>query len=370
MSQDSINLKLVGFSELEAQNIDSVLSLAERGLLKKWRLVTDPPADYYLMPESLNARMNQEEELKKIPRDRCIFSTKEESNPNGESNDMWLLCDSRNVPRIRSMIDLFNLLCEDTLSEQRNQGPAIQAADVSLSKMTATAAVIAEVASRPVADVQGEAFIPDHGFIGELLGAADKAGLLVYELNIPNSPGRIYVYPEQQVFYSPTSLDLLAPFFTTDRDSISCAIREHVTEAELERLSEAEDLKPYTLRSLLWYGVFKSSQGRLLEGSSLNQPVRLKRWPDLNLSDCQDLIKLAAFMQSNAANLQMVAEKTGIPINRVTDFYNACEIVGLIEQSSEADIHNKQLNPEKVSLFSKIRSRLNKAATPKALDAL
>lgn len=360
MSQDSINLKLVGFSELEAQNIESVLSLAERGLLKKWRLVTDPPADYYLMPESLNARMNQEEELKAIPRDRCIFSSKEESNPNGESNDMWLLCDSRNVPRIRAMIDLFNLLCEDTLTEQRNQGPTMRTTDAPPSKMSAPAA---EGAARPVPAVQGEAFIPHHGFIGELLRAADKAGLLVYELNIPNSPGRIYVHPEQQIFYSPTSLDLLAPFFTENLNSISCAIRDHVTEAELERLSEAEDLKPYTLRSLLWYGVFKSSQGRLLEGSSLNRPVRLKRWPDLNLSDCQDLIKLAAFMQSNAASLQMVAEKTGISINLVTDFYNACEIVGLIEHSSEADIHNKQLNPEKVSLFSKIRSRLNKAAT-------
>jgi hypothetical protein len=34
MSQDLINLKLVGFSEYEAQIIESVLSLAERGLLK------------------------------------------------------------------------------------------------------------------------------------------------------------------------------------------------------------------------------------------------------------------------------------------------------------------------------------------------
>jgi len=360
MSQDSINLKLVGFSEFEAQNIESVLSLAERGLLKKWRLVTDPPVNYYLLPESLNARMNQEDSLKALPRDRCIFASKEESNADSESADMWLLCDSRSVPRIRSMIELFNLLCEDTLTERRNQGPALRTVEVPPSNVTPIAEAVAQVAAAPI---RGETFIPRQGFIGQLLGAADKTGLLIYELNIPNSPGRIYVYPEQQVFYSPASLDLLAPFFTADPNLISCTTRNGVTEAELERLSEAEDLKPYTLRSLLWYGVFKSSQGRLLEGSAADKPVRLKRWPDLNLSDCQDLIKLAAFMQSNAASLQTVAEKTGIPIMLIHDFYNACEIVGLIEQSSEADIHNKQLNPEKVSLFSKIRSRLNKAHT-------
>lgn len=360
MSQDSINLKLVGFSEFEERNIESVLSLAERGLLKNWRLVTAPPVDYYLLPESLNARMEQEDNLKALPRDRCIFTSKEESSADSASNDMWLLCDSRSVPRIRSMIELFNLLCEDTLTERRNQGPSIGTVEAPPVNITATVAAVAEVTATPVL---AEAFSPRQGFIGQLLGAADKNGLLIYELNIPNSPGRIYVYPEQQVFYSPSSLDLLAPFFAADQALISCTTRSQVTEAELEQLSEAEDLKPYTLRSLLWYGVYKSSQGRLLEGAAADKPVRLKRWPDLNLSDCQDLIKLAAFMQSNAVSLLVVAEKTGIPIKMIYDFYNACEIVGLIEQSSEADIHNKQLNPEKVSLFSKIRSRLNKAHT-------
>ncbi|MEC4750360.1 hypothetical protein [Methylomicrobium sp. Wu6] len=355
MSQDSINLKLVGFSEFEQQNIESVLSLAERGLLKKWRLVTDPPVDYYLLPESLCARMDQEDWLKALPRDRCIFSTKEGGNADRGRDDVWLLCDSRMVPRIRSMIELFNLLCEDTLTERRNQGPVLRTTESPPSNVAATAAVEVALAAG------GGAFIAREGFVGQLLGAADKTGLLIYELNIPNSPGRIYVHPEQQVFYSPASLDLLAPFFTADQNLISCTTRSNVTEADLEQLSEAENLKPYTLRSLLWYGVFKSSQGRLLEGAAADKPVRLKRWPDLNLSDCQDLIKLAAFMQSNAAGLQTVADKTGIPINLIHDFYNACEIVGLIEQSSEADIHNKQLNPEKVSLFSKIRSRLNKA---------
>jgi hypothetical protein len=109
-------------------------------------------------------------------------------------------------------------------------------------------------------------------------------------------------------------------------------------------------------------GYSSPSQGRLLQGSSADKPVRLKRWRDLNLSDSQELIKLAAFMQSNAADLPTVSEKTGVPIPLVNDFYNACEIVGLIEQSPKADIHNKQLNPEKVGLFSKIRSRLNKAS--------
>jgi hypothetical protein len=109
-------------------------------------------------------------------------------------------------------------------------------------------------------------------------------------------------------------------------------------------------------------GYSSPSQGRLLQGSSADKPVRLKRWRDLNLSDSQELIKLAAFMQSNAADLPTISEKSGVPIPLVKDFYNACEIVGLIEQSPKTDLHNKRLNPEKAGLFSKIRSRLNKAS--------
>lgn len=353
MSQDSINLKLVGFSEYEEQNISSILSLAERGLLKKWRIVTTPPADFFLLPESLNSRMDQEEWLKSLPRERCIFSSKEDSSADTASRDIWLSCDSRNVPRIRSLIDLFNLLCEDTLTDQKNQGPAVQTKET--EPKTAAAAF-------PQSLSTGEGvFTPRDGFIGQVLGSADQAGLLIYELNTPNSPGRIYIHPEQQVFYSPASLDLLDPFFTTDVSLISCQSRSNVKDGEIERIAEAEDLKPYTLRSLIWYGVFKSSRGMLLEGTDIEKPVRLKRWPDLNLSDCQELVKLAAYMQSNAAGLQTIAEKTGISINLVNDFYNACEIVGLIEHSAAADIHNKQLNPEKVSLFARIRSRLNKS---------
>jgi hypothetical protein len=222
MSQDLINLKLVGFSEYEAQIIESVLSLAERGLLKKWRLVTDLPADYYLLPGSLIERMNQEEVLKTLPRNRCIFSSKEKSNADGESQGRWLLCDSRNVPRIRSMIGLFNLLCEDTPAGRNSQGPAMRTADEPSGEVAPAAET-----EWPSAAAQGEVFDSHDGFIGELLDASNK---------------------------------------------------------------------------------------------------------------------------------------TGVPIPLVKDFYNACEIVGLIEQSPKADIHNKRLNPEKVGLFSKIRSRLSKAS--------
>ncbi|MGR8940962.1 MAG: hypothetical protein ACU83V_01520 [Gammaproteobacteria bacterium] len=360
MSQDSIKLKLVGFSEFEAQNIESVLSLAERGLLKKWRIVTDPPVDYYLLPESLSVRMSDEDGLKSLPRDRCIFSSKEERRADSTGHVMRLSCDSRNVPRIRAMIDLFNVLCEETLAERKNQGPSMRTAEARRRNVTASAVAEHVPAAKPEDD---KVFIPSQGFVGQLLASMNMNGLLRYELTMPNSPGYIYVYPEQQVFYSPASLDLLAPFFTCDEKLISCTSKNQVTEAELEQVAEAEDLKPYTLRSLLWYGVFKSSKGRLLEGSSAEKAVRLKRWPDLNLADCQELIKLAAFMQSNAASLQTIAEKTNIPMSVVNDFYNASEVVGLIEHCAEADIHKKQLNPEKTGLFSRIRSRLNKAHT-------
>lgn len=123
------------------------------------------------MPGSLIERMNQEEVLKTLPRNRCIFSSRGKNYADGESQERWLLCDSRNVPRIRSMIELFNLLCEDKPAGCKTQGPAMRAADEPPSEIAPTAET-----DLPSAAAQGEVFDPHDGFIGELLGASNKTG--------------------------------------------------------------------------------------------------------------------------------------------------------------------------------------------------
>ena len=89
--------------------------------------------------------------------------------------------------------------------------------------------------------------------------------------------------------------------------------------------------------------------------------MHLKRWPDINLPGCRGLIKLAAYMQSNAVELKVVQEKTGFSMQQVYDFYNACYAIGLVENVQKTDVFEKDLSDQHRQLFSKIGKRLNQA---------
>lgn len=96
----------------------------------------------------------------------------------------------------------------------------------------------------------------------------------------------------------------------------------------------------------------------MLKGYPKDQAVQLKRWPDMSLPGCRQLLHLAAFMQSNRVDLETIAVQTQPPLEQVYDFYNACEIIGLIIKGDRAEIHAKQLNTEQRSLLAKIGKRL------------
>ena len=136
-----------------------------------------------------------------------------------------------------------------------------------------------------------------------------------------------------------------------------------VTAAELLDSVAAAKLKPQSLSSLIWYATFQSSQGRKLKGYAKGQIVHLKRWPDLGLPGCRQLVHLAAFMQSNQVDLETVAEQTQTPLEQVYNFYNACEMIGLIQQGDYTEVHTKTINTEKRSLLTKIGKRLSQTSS-------
>ncbi|MGR9105424.1 MAG: hypothetical protein ACU843_00685 [Gammaproteobacteria bacterium] len=351
MSQDSYNLKLVGYSESEKETIGSILSLAERGLFKKWRIVETPPVDYFLLPGDLITRMEHDNVLKSIPIDRCIFSAKDEQN--SIKTHLRLQVDARNVPRIRSLIELFNQLCEKPFSGHFKQAPNYDPNETGKVSQNATDGAT-------LAANESHVFSPDFGFVGKLLSCANTKGVFVFELDSEQKLSPFYVEPEKQLYYSSYEIEKLGSFFSASPERILCKPLGESSVGKIDDLIESQKLTPATLRSLIWYSVFKSSGGRLLRGTSPTDVVRLKHWPDLNFPEYQDLVKIAAFMQSNAVDLTTIAEKTAVSIDQVYNFYNACEVVGLIEHTKEMDIHSKTLNPEKVGLLAKIRERLNK----------
>ncbi|MCX7097277.1 MAG: hypothetical protein NTV43_05150 [Methylococcales bacterium] len=91
------------------------------------------------------------------------------------------------------------------------------------------------------------------------------------------------------------------------------------------------ELMAFPLTELLWYVAIHSSNGQLLQGHHAETPVRLLASPDfLRLYHRECDLVVAAFMLKQSAPLTLVAEKTGVPLAQVYDFYNACVMLDLV----------------------------------------
>lgn len=155
----------------------------------------------------------------------------------------------------------------------------------------------------------------------------------------------IYIVPKEQLYYcADPSIDALqglclaAPFdvrvelvpdWQPNKPKDLKAGRMLIS---YKKMAEQPTLIAKPLAALLWYAAYVASNGRLLQGQSAQTPVRLRSSP--NFSYCfhngHDIV-LAAFMLEHSAELTAVAEKTGVPLPQVYDFFNASVVLGLVE---------------------------------------
>ena len=290
-------------------------------------------ADFFLIKEQLIPQMDQHEVLKSLPRQQCIFIRYKLDNPDIGGHQLYWGKDE--VPSLRLLVEFFN-----SIGDQQSTPPA------AIAQPTTTVAQVLE----PLF------FDPEQGFIGQLLAQSSHPQL--YTLTPPENPIRLYIDAPQKRFYSTAGLEQLKPFFITPGSRQAQAIQH----SQLTADTLADALKPQPLSHLLWYGTFVSSQGKVIKGYQKGDIVQLKRWPDVNLPGCKELIRLAAFMQSNAEDLETIQAKTQFSISQVYDFYNACEVTQLIAHGQVRDSHDKQIDTEQKQLFARIGKRLGQAA--------
>jgi hypothetical protein len=124
--------------------------------------------------------------------------------------------------------------------------------------------------------------------------------------------------------------------------------------------SAAPKLPPRPLSELQFLAALGASRGRLVAGSRLADPVRLKRWPEaVCLEQDRRFFPLAAFMTANAASLPTVAELTRIPLARVIDFHNACGAVGLLELAESERVRTRPVADGEREIYRKISRALD-----------
>jgi hypothetical protein len=319
-----ITLKLIGFNELDRNNLTAILVLATRALKEKWQLVETDAADFFLFSSELSAPMLNEE-VKNYPLERCMFCTPKTAPQTTHT----LPVDTNGLPRLSSLVELFNRHCANSTAEHKP--PAMQPT---------------------VTEAENEQFFdPRQGLLKHLL--ATESAQLIINLEHNNYPA-LYIDIENNTYYSQNKLAQLEPYVLTSQTLLiepcsAIVFKNHI---------DNESLKPQPLKDLIWYATLKTSAGKVIKGYTNTDIVTLKNWPDLRLSKYLDYARLAAFMKNNAATLQTIAEYTKTPLTEVSDFYNACYLIGLIEQRSQVEINQKNLNPDRLELLAKIDARL------------
>ena len=148
----------------------------------------------------------------------------------------------------------------------------------------------------------------------------------------------------------------LLPILSVSRNRIDVKL---LSDTDLASEPLPADIPALAIDDLIFLSVLKGSQGRMWAGCRADETVRLKQWPNLScLPDSLEYLKLAAFMSSNNANVQTIAEQTRTPVEQVIDFHNACMAVELLDRGGEAAVREKSINPSVRALYQKIAKRL------------
>jgi hypothetical protein len=319
LDNNQVTLKLLGFTDADTARFLSILTLAERGLKKSWSITGDKAADFFLIKEQLIPLMDQHELLKNLPRRQCIFIMHKRDDLDTGGHQLYL--GAGEVPSLRLLVEFLNQINSD--------GPG-----------------------QPVSAPEPDFLDPEQGFLGYLLAPVSHPR--AFKLPSQQDGIVLYVDVKHNCYYSNTVLDQLTPYFFAGPELKV----ENLTKQHLQAAVVSQALKSQPLSNLLWFTAFTCSQGKVIKGYQKGDIVYLKRWPDINLPSCRQLVKLAAYMQSNVVDLETVQAQTSLPLARIHDFYNACKVIDLIGHSQYSDTHEKNTNTEKKQLFAKIGNRL------------
>lgn len=342
-----IKIKLVGFSERTVVGVSSILTLAEDQLDRHWQIVSQDQADFYLINGQLKAKMASDGFLRILPRRQCIFAmTRIDDAWVGEGRQFpW---GDSEVPSLRRLVDFLNRLGDEFVTQASETSVSTEISAITEQPETSRFQLEANKSGS-----KEEFFDPTENLLGHLL-AGQEQPLAFCLSDQPLEFHQLYVDSATKHYFSPFELEQLKPYFlATDTLRVIKLSARQFAEVRTDKT-----LKPRPLGQLIWYTAFCCSRGRVIAGYRHGDIVHLKRWPDIKLQS-KDLIRLAAFMHNNAADLETVQASTKVPLAVVHDYYNACKVCDLIEHTQAAYLHAKRDEHEQMQLFAEIGKRLN-----------
>jgi hypothetical protein len=180
-------------------------------------------------------------------------------------------------------------------------------------------------------------------------------------LQLAGTPA-LHVVPEDQMCYT-VDMDLSEPspvqkmWFKSTADNFS---KQPIDSARLSLIRD--DFTSYDISAFLWLSTLQSSNGVLLAGHSLTNPIRLKEYPNFSILPYDPFhLQMAAFMLKNTASIPRISANTRQPMPTVINFYNACAMLDLVnieKTAKETPEATKTISLEKKGLLQNIFQRL------------
>lgn len=151
----------------------------------------------------------------------------------------------------------------------------------------------------------------------------------------------VRIYPDQKTYATPQDSKFPIKMFRT--------LAVEFSNQKLTKLSEREapvgwQIKP--LWQLQFLATLYASEGRLMEGTLLSDKLQLVAEPDYNLVPRKpEYEAIARTMKTyNTSDLKTIADNSGVRIETVIDFCNACEEAQLIKRITSARPDNMATN--------------------------
>lgn len=361
----TLTIKTHAENKREHEFFQAIITLAGSVLAHDWRIVESDPADVVIISfDSTEPYSAWDEYSGRYPLERLVAYT-DENRVNGAK---WHLPRaSESMPRLSEVVKVLNNVGEYFSDAEKDfpapgeirgsfAPPAFSETEQAVpfaepESFVSIEAAPFELPSPPALDVAvgGQFQLRDY-LAGTIEEALEQGGCWVCA-----KPGYspVYLFPKENAVYT-----------AADSSSLSSLCRAERGDIEVRALSEAELLEEVrshglvrrrSLSEFLWFSILAGSDGKMLAGCDVDEPVYLREWPGyVRLSFYAMYHGIATQMAAGMASLKDVAHRSGAPLQNVIDFHNACAFLGLVARGEEG----RRLAAQKIQSQERLRSVL------------
>jgi len=373
-STKEITLYIDGLLEVDREKLLSVLVLAEIRLESSWVLETQL--------ERADVCLCRQDDWQKMGHFRpliCYTDVNSAAEFRAEDGVFILSMDSSGVPTFSELVSVFNQAdawlekhAEQALPSAPDMPVEASAPDMPV-KDIANIPMLTQVIDPPreqspvkpntegsnnlelTGQDTSRKYIPWLGAIAEYIHNLDSDS---YYHKILIQSGEVVLLDfEEGRFYSSSEIENFLKDDSLSKNSYMSSIDKEGLKSELSKKKYIE--RP--LSNLLWFLALYSNMHNLKIDTE-NTVFRLSGWPSVNLPGLRpDHLKLAAFMRTNRANLIEIAMETGMHVDQVKAFVEACHYEGLIVIQNKNN-EEKQKGAQKPSsgLWGRVLRRIKR----------